>query len=125
MGIVLRGGTIVTAVDYYKADIRIEGEKIVAIGKEIILPEDRILDVEGHLLLPGGVDVHTHFDLPVGNTATADDFISGTQGAIMGGTTTIIDYATQFKGQTLKAALANWHAKAQGTVMWIMASIWL
>ncbi|MCC5465832.1 dihydropyrimidinase [Pelosinus baikalensis] len=114
MGIVLRGGTIVTAVDYYKADVRIEGEKIVAIGKEIILPEDIILDVEGHLLLPGGVDVHTHFDLPVGNTVTADDFTSGTQGAIMGGTTTIIDYATQFKGQTLKEALTNWHAKAQG-----------
>jgi dihydropyrimidinase len=114
VGIVLRGGTIVTAVDYYKADIRIEGEKIVAIGKEIILPEDIILDVEGHLLLPGGVDVHTHFDLPVGNTVTADDFTSGTQGAIMGGTTTIIDYATQFKGQTLKEALTNWHAKAQG-----------
>jgi dihydropyrimidinase len=114
VGIVLRGGTIVTAVDYYKADIRIEGEKIVAIGKEIILPEDIILNVEGHLLLPGGVDVHTHFDLPVGNTVTADDFTSGTQGAIMGGTTTIIDYATQFKGQTLKEALTNWHAKAQG-----------
>lgn len=114
MGIVLRGGTIVTAVDYYKADVRIEGEKIVAIGKKIILPEDIILDVEGHLLLPGGVDVHTHFDLPVGNTVTADDFTSGTQGAIMGGTTTIIDYATQFKGQTLKEALTNWHAKAQG-----------
>nr|WP_255711203.1 dihydropyrimidinase [Pelosinus baikalensis] len=110
----MRGGTIVTAVDYYKADVRIEGEKIVAIGKEIILPEDIILDVEGHLLLPGGVDVHTHFDLPVGNTVTADDFTSGTQGAIMGGTTTIIDYATQFKGQTLKEALTNWHAKAQG-----------
>lgn len=114
MGIVLRGGTIVTAVDYYKADVRMEGEKVVAIGKEIILPEDIILDVEGYLLLPGGVDAHTHFDLPVGNTVTADDFTSGTQGAIMGGTTTIIDYATQFKGQTLKEALDNWHAKTQG-----------
>jgi dihydropyrimidinase len=114
MGIILRGGTIVTAVDYYKADVRMEGEKIVAIGKGITLPEDQILDVEGYLLLPGGVDVHTHFDLPVGNTVTADDFTSGTQGAIIGGTTTIIDYATQFKGQTLKEALANWHAKTKG-----------
>jgi dihydropyrimidinase len=114
MGVILRGGTIVTAADYYKADVRMEGEKVAAIGKGIILPEDQILDVEGCLLLPGGVDVHTHFDLPAGNTATADDFTSGTQGAIIGGTTTIIDYATQFKGQTLKEALANWHAKAKG-----------
>lgn len=114
MGIVLRGGMIVTAVDYYKADIRMEGEKVIAIGEGIALQEDHILDVEGCLLLPGGVDVHTHFDLPVGNTVTADDFSSGTQGAIVGGTTTIVDYATQFKGQTLKEALAVWHAKARG-----------
>ncbi len=112
MGLVLRGGTIVTAVDCYKADVRMEGEKVVAIGKGIMLPEDQILDVEGYLLLPGGVDVHTHFDLPVGNTVTADDFTSGSRGAVLGGTTTIIDYATQFKGQTLKEALAKWHGKA-------------
>jgi dihydropyrimidinase len=114
MGLVLRGGTIVTAVDCYKADVRIEGETVVAIGKGIMLSDDQILDVEGYLLLPGGVDVHTHFDLPVGNTVTADDFTSGTRGAVLGGTTTIIDYATQFKGQTLKEALANWHVKANG-----------
>lgn len=114
MGIILRGGTIVTAVDCYKADVRIEGEKVVAIGQGIHLAEDQILDVEGYLLIPGGIDVHTHFELPVGDTVTADNFTSGTQAAILGGTTTIIDYATQFKGQTLKEALASWHAKAKG-----------
>lgn len=114
MGIILCGGTIVTATDYYKADVRIEGEKVVAIGKGIALSEDIIVDVRGSLLFPGGVDVHTHFDLPVGNTVTADDFASGTKGAIIGGTTTIIDYATQCKGETLKEALENWHLKAKG-----------
>lgn len=114
MGIVLRGGTIVTAVDYYRADIRMEGEQVVAIGNGVRQPEDKVLDVDGCFLIPGGIDPHTHFDLPVGNTVTADDFSSGTKAAILGGTTTIIDFATQFKGETLSSALANWHAKAVG-----------
>lgn len=114
MGILIRGGTIVTATDYYQSDVRIEDEKIVAIGKGIGSPEDKIIQVNGCYLFPGGVDVHTHFELPVGNTVTADDFESGTKAAIVGGTTTIVDYATQFKGETLKQALANWHEKAQG-----------
>ena len=123
MGIILRGGTIVTATDYYQSDVRIEDEKIVAIGTRIGSPEDKIIEVDGCYLFPGGIDVHTHFDLPVGETATADDFSSGTKAAIIGGTTTIIDYATQFKGETLKAALANWHGKQQESVMLIMVFI--
>lgn len=114
MGIVLRGGTIVTAVDYYRTDLRIEGEQVVAIGNDIRRPKDKVLQVDGCFLFPGGIDPHTHFDLPVGNTVTADDFSSGTKAAILGGTTTIIDFATQFKGETLHLALANWHAKAVG-----------
>ena len=114
MGILIKGGTIVTATDCYQSDVRIEDEKIVAIGKEIGSPEDKIIQVNGCYLFPGGVDVHTHFELPVGDTVTADDFGSGTKAAIVGGTTTIIDYATQFKGETLKQALANWHEKADG-----------
>lgn len=112
MANILRGGTIVTATDYYQGDIRIENERIVAIGNGIRSPEDTILPVDGCYLLPGGIDAHTHFDLPVGTTATADDFSSGTKAAVIGGTTTIIDYATQFKGETLKEALGNWHRKA-------------
>lgn len=114
MGIIIRGGTIVTATDYYQGDVRIEDEKIVAIGVGIGSPNDKIIQVDGCYLFPGGVDVHTHFELPVGSTVTADDFSSGTRAAIMGGTTTIVDYATQFKGETLKQALGNWHEKAQG-----------
>ncbi|ATW24839.1 dihydropyrimidinase [Candidatus Formimonas warabiya] len=114
MGIVLSGGTIVTAADYYQADLRMEGEQITAIGHGIRQGSDQVLTVEGCFLFPGGIDPHTHFDLPVGQTVTADDFASGTKAALLGGTTTIIDFATQFKGETLALALANWHAKAGG-----------
>lgn len=114
MGIVLSGGTIVTAADQYQADVRIEGERIVAIGNEIKRPDDQVMNVDGCFLFPGGIDPHTHFDLPVGEITTADDFESGTKAAIMGGTTTIIDFATQFKGETLRTGLQNWQAKASG-----------
>jgi dihydropyrimidinase len=114
MGIIIKGGTIVTATECYQGDVRIVHEKIVALGMGIGLPEDEIIEARGCYLFPGGVDVHTHFELPVGDMVTADDFASGTKAAIMGGTTTIVDYATQFKGETLKEGLGNWHKKAQG-----------
>jgi dihydropyrimidinase len=114
MGIVLTGGTIVTAADRYQADLRIEGEHIVAIGHKIKQVDDTIIDAEGCFLFPGGIDPHTHFDLPVGETVTADDFMSGTCAAVVGGTTTIIDFATQYKGESLSQALDNWHGKADG-----------
>ncbi len=114
MGIVLSGGTVVTAADKYQADVRIDGEKIVAIGHKINQPEDQVIDVDGCLLFPGGIDPHTHFDLPIGTFSTSDDFLSGSLAAVLGGTTTILDYATQFKGETLKTGLENWHTKADG-----------
>jgi dihydropyrimidinase len=114
MGMVLHGGTFVTAVDTYQADVRIEGEKIVAMGHEIAQPEDQVIKVDGCLIVPGGIDPHTHFDLPMGTFSTSDDFLSGSKAALMGGTTSILDFATQFKGGTLKKGLENWHAKAEG-----------
>ncbi|AET67036.1 D-hydantoinase [Desulfosporosinus orientis DSM 765] len=114
MGIVLNGGTIVTAADIYQADVRIDGERIVAIGHDIKQPGDQVIDVDGCFLFPGGIDPHTHFDLPMGDFSTSDDFSSGSKAAILGGTTTILDYATQFKGETLKQGLINWQAKAGG-----------
>ena len=113
MGIVLTGGTIVTAVDCYQADVRLAGEKIVAIGRDVSQAEDNVITVEGCYLLPGGLDPHTHFELE-GVTTTADDFASGTAAALTGGTTTILDFATQSKGETLAQALANWQSKAAG-----------
>ena len=115
MGIVLKGGTIVTAVDEYQADVRIEGERVVAIGHDITQAADQMINVDGCLILPGGIDPHTHFDLPAGDIVTSDDFLSGSKAAVLGGTTTILDFATQFKGETLKTGLKNWHAKADGT----------
>jgi len=114
MGIVVSGGTIVTAVDTYQADVRLEGEKIVALGLNIKQPEDQVIKVDGCLIFPGGIDPHTHFDLPMGTFSTSDDFLSGSKAALLGGTTTILDYATQFKGESLKEGLKNWHAKADG-----------
>lgn len=114
MGLVLTGGRIVTAVDAYQADVRIVDEQIEQIGRNLAEAADQIIDATGCLLFPGGIDPHTHFALPAGRIVTSDDFASGTKAAVLGGTTTIIDYATQFKGETLREGLANWQLKAGG-----------
>lgn len=112
MGIVLKNGRIVTPEETFEGDIRIENSIIQSIGKDLAQEKDEIIDVAGRFILPGAIDTHTHFDLDVGTTVTADDFESGTKAAIAGGTTTILDFATQNKGETLMEALNNWHAKA-------------
>ncbi|WP_425806883.1 dihydropyrimidinase [Desulfitobacterium sp. Sab5] len=114
MAIILSGGHMVTAAEIVEADVRIEGEKIVGIGKNILRAHDEVIPVDGCFLFPGGIDPHTHFDLPVGETVTADDFWSGTKAALLGGTTTVLDFATQFRGESLREGLANWHKKALG-----------
>ena len=82
-------------------------------GKDIPPGEaDETVDLEGKLVFPGFIDAHTHFDLEVSGTVTSDDFASGTIAAIAGGTTTVVDFATQNKGETLQEALENWHRKA-------------
>lgn len=113
MGILLTGGIVVTAADTYPADVRLEGEKITAIGRNIAQDGDQRVNVAGCYLFPGGIDPHTHFDLPIGDMRTADSFASGSKAALIGGTTTIIDYATQFKGESLGTGLTNWHALAR------------
>lgn len=116
MAIVLRGGTVVSAGGEYRSDVRIDGGIVVSLGLDITGPGDEVADVSGCYVLPGGVDAHTHFDLPLGDgTRTADSFATGTRAAVAGGTTTIIDYATQFKGETLADGLANWLALADGS----------
>ncbi len=114
MGTVLCGGTIVNVDSVTVADLRISGETIAAIGKNLVQSGDQQIDVSGRLLFPGGIDPHTHFDLDVGSTITADDFATGSLAAILGGTTTVIDYATQRRDGSLTGALAEWHAKAAG-----------
>ncbi len=107
-------GTIVTAVDRYVADIRVDGGRIVAIGAGVADTCDERIDASGLIVLPGGIDAHTHFALPFGGTVSADDFETGTRAALFGGTTTCIDFAVQYKGQPLQQGLDAWHAKAAG-----------
>jgi len=115
MALVLTGGTVACPDGEHRCDVRIEGEKIAALGFDVARPDDELTDVSGCYVLPGGVDAHTHFDLPLGDgTRTADSFATGTRAAVAGGTTTILDYATQFRGESLKDALGNWHALARG-----------
>src|SRR5688572_17429018 len=114
MKTVIRNGRIVTAVDDYNADLLIEDGKVEMIAKSIDIDADRVIDAKGRLVIPGGIDPHTHMDLPFGGTSSSDDFDTGTVGAAHGGTTTIIDFAVQYKGQSLAQAVDVWHAKAEG-----------
>ncbi len=117
MRTLIKNGHIVTAVDSYIADILIDGEVVAMIGKDlsaIVGQVDKMIDATGKLVIPGGIDPHTHMDLPFGGTSSSDDFETGTRAAAFGGTTTIIDFAVQSKGQALNEALDVWFAKAQG-----------
>ncbi|MBT9548292.1 MAG: dihydropyrimidinase [Candidatus Sericytochromatia bacterium] len=114
MSLLIKNGRIVTAVDDYFADIFVEGETISVIGKNLDMPADQLIDAAGRLVIPGGIDPHTHMDMPFGGTVSADDFETGTRAAACGGTTTIIDFAIQTKGKSTFEALDSWHAKAEG-----------
>lgn len=113
MSLILKGGKIVSDKITYFSDIKVDSGKIVEIGENLESKDCEIVDVSGSYIIPGGIDTHTHFDLDTGTTITADDFISGTKAAIAGGTTTILDFATQSKGKSLKAGLEEWHHKAR------------
>lgn len=114
MSIVIKNGQIVTASDNYVADILIENDIITMIGKNINVPADRVIDAAGRYVIPGGIDAHTHLDMPFGGTMSADDFETGTIAAAFGGTTSVIDFAIQYRGQTMQHALETWFRKADG-----------
>ena len=114
MSILIKNGRIITAVDDYMGDVFIENETITLIGKSLDMEADEILDASGKYLFPGGLDPHTHLDMPFGGTVSADDFETGTRAAAHGGTTTLVDFAIQTKGQSTLEALDTWHAKAEG-----------
>src|SRR6184192_2800541 len=110
---VIRNGTVVTATDTCLADVGVNGDKVTAIAAQ--LPAEntsKVVDAAGCLVIPGGIDVHTHLDMPFGGTTSADDFQTGTIAAAFGGTTTLIDFAIQYKGQTLRQAFDTWMKKA-------------
>jgi len=110
----IQNGRIITAVDDYYADVYIEGETIAQIGRNLKVRADKVIDATDRLLIPGGIDPHTHLDMPFGGTVSADDFDSGTRAAAFGGTTTIIDFAIQTKGHSTLEGLETWHKKADG-----------
>lgn len=115
--ILIRSGRVITADDDRPADVFIEDGRIAAVGPDIHRPADRVLEAAGRYVIPGGIDVHTHMDLPVGGAVSSDDFETGTIAAAHGGTTTIIDFANQYRGQTLRQALDAWLARAEGKVV--------
>src|ERR1700754_3225476 len=114
MKTLIKNGRIITAVDDYKADILIEDERVSVIGAKLEMEGDKVIDAQGKLVIPGGIDPHTHMELPFGGTESSDDFRTGTIAAAHGGTTSIIDFAVQYKGQSLIEGIDNWHKKAEG-----------
>lgn len=112
MALLIKSGTLVTAGETFQADILVEGEQITAIGQNLTAPEDsQVVDAAGKLILPGGVDVHTHFELPMFDTVSSDDHYTGHKAAAFGGTTTVIDFVSQ-DFPSLKASVDAWHEKA-------------
>ena len=113
MTLLIRNGEIVTATDRYVADVLVDGETIAAIGRDMKVQADRTIDATGLFVMPGGIDVHTHMDLPFGGSFCSDDFATGTRAAAFGGTTTIVDFALQDYGEGLREGLDRWHKKAK------------
>jgi dihydropyrimidinase len=114
MSILIKGGRIVTAADDYVADVYVEDETVTLIGESLDQAADKVIDASGKYVLPGGVDPHTHLDMPFGGTVTIDDVESGQTSAAFGGTTCHVDFIIQPKGATFAEAIDEWRAKANG-----------
>ena len=114
MSVLIKNGRIITACDDYVADVFIDGEVISAIGRDLPMSADRVIDASGRLVIPGGIDPHVHMELPFGGTVSSDSFETGTRAAAFGGTTSIIDFAIQYHGKSFQQTLDDWHAKANG-----------
>jgi dihydropyrimidinase len=121
MKILISGGTVVNASGPFAADVLVEGERIAGVVEAGGAASsawregaDRVLDATGHYVVPGAIDAHTHMEMPFGGTHSVDTFETGTRAAAFGGTTTIIDFAIQSKGKSLREGLDAWHAKADG-----------
>ena len=114
MRTLFKGGTVISGSGAKRADVLTDGEKILAVGRNLKQAADAVTDVSGCLLFPGFIDAHTHFDLDVAGTTTADDFYTGSRAALRGGTTTVIDFACPNKGESLHHGLDLWHRKADG-----------
>ena len=114
MSVPIRNGRVVTAIDDYRADVFVEDDPVAVIGRDLTVSADRVIDATGRLVLPGGVDPHTHMEMPFGGTESSDTFETGTRAAAFGGTTSIVDFAIQTRGASTIEGLDTWHAKADG-----------
>jgi dihydropyrimidinase len=115
MSTLIQNGTVVNADSTFPADILVDGERIKEVRQGISASAaDRVMDAKGILLMPGGIDAHTHLDMPFGGTTSSDDFETGTRAAAFGGTTTIVDFAIQARGTKMRAALDTWWKKGEG-----------
>ena len=117
MSTLIKNGRIITATDDYVADIFIEGETISAIGKNLNVTADKVIDAAGLLVMPGGIDPHVHLAMPFMGTFSSDDYETGTRAALYGGTTTIIDFVLQTQGKSLQHALDDWNSRAKGNTV--------
>ncbi len=117
MSLLIKNGRIITATDDYVADILVEGEQVVAIGKDLIADAERVIDASGLLVMPGGIDPHVHLDMPFMGTFSSDTHETGTRAALFGGTTTVIDFVLQKQGHSLREALDEWNSRAAGTAV--------
>ncbi|GAB2568235.1 dihydropyrimidinase [Spirosoma areae] len=117
MSILIKNGRIITAADDYIADIFVDGETINAIGNDLSMQADTVIDASGKLVFPGGIDPHVHLDMPFMGTFSSDTHETGTRAALHGGTTTVIDFVLQKQGHSLKEALAEWNSRASGTAV--------
>jgi dihydropyrimidinase len=113
MSTLIKNGRIITAEQDYCADIYVEKDKVTTLGANLTLHADKIIDAKGKYVIPGGIDVHTHMDMPFGGTTSSDDFETGTRAAAFGGTTCLIDFAIQSKGTKMREALDIWWTKGQ------------
>jgi dihydropyrimidinase len=114
MSVLIKGGRVVTAADDYVGDVYAEGERITLIGESLDVQADKVIDATGKYVLPGGIDPHTHLDMPFGGTVTIDDVESGQTSAAFGGTTCHVDFIIQPQGSTFAAAVDEWKSKANG-----------
>ncbi len=114
MSILIKNGHVVTASESYNADVYIEGEKIIAIGRNLTYKANKVIDASDKLVFPGGIDPHVHLDMPFMGTYSSDDYETGTRAALHGGTTMVIDFILQTQGDTLYNALKTWQQKSEG-----------
>lgn len=114
MTTLIKNGRVITATDDFVADVLVEGETVKAIGKDLTAAVDKTIDATGLYVIPGAIDPHVHMELPFGGTVSSDNFETGTRAAAVGGTTSIIDFAIQYKGKTFAETLNDWHTRAGG-----------